>query len=639
MREDIHSILKQYWGYDAFRPLQEDIIHAVLDKKDVLALLPTGGGKSICFQVPALAIDGLCIVISPLIALMKDQVEQLTRRDIPALAIYAGMNFQEVKRSLEDAVRGDVKFLYISPERLETNLFREYLHLLDPQLIAVDEAHCISQWGYDFRPAYLKIALLRERIPNVPVIALTASATKIVQDDICTRLLFRRGQERFRKSFVRDNLSYSVFCPESRQTKLLEICRNVGGSGLIYCKSRKMTQQVADLLKLHGLKADYYHAGLSGLERTRKQEAWINNEIPIMACTNAFGMGIDKPDVRFVVHYDVPDCMENYYQEAGRAGRDGKRSYAVLLYGKKEPEELKQKLAQRFPPPEKVKKVYTDLMNYLQVPAGIGEGQVFNFDPAIFASRFTLDTYESMYAIQALAQEGLLVFQELSFRPSTVVFTATRQDLEEFEQQFPATEPVIKSLLRNYEGIFDYPSPVQERQLARYAGLTQEALVSFLVQLHQRGIIRYTPTPEGSQLILLQNRMYMDDFKIDRKRITDRIERAEQRLEAMIGYLYNESTCRNAQICNYFDEKDVPTCGICDNCLQAKNKEQSNKVTPVSHVLNMLKEQDMKVNDLLTSDASISAENYWKAINYLLQEDQISTYPGNKIGLKRKDRK
>ena len=324
--------IKKYWGYDAFRSLQEDIISSVLDGKDTLALMPTGGGKSICFQVPAMMKEGLCLVISPLIALMKDQVESLKKKNIPALSIYSGMSFFEVKRTLENAVHGNFKFLYVSPERLETNLFLEYLPGMHINLIAVDEAHCVSQWGYDFRPPYLRIAVLREHLPDTLILALTASATKEVQDDICDKLAFKNDHKRFQKSFERPNLSYSVFNVAAKQNKLLEICKNVKGSGIVYCKSRKRTKEVAELLAMNGIVSDFYHAGLTNAVRTAKQESWIKNETRIIACTNAFGMGIDKSDVRTVVHYDVPDALENYYQEAGRAGRDEKKAYAVLLF-------------------------------------------------------------------------------------------------------------------------------------------------------------------------------------------------------------------------------------------------------------------------------------------------------------------
>ena len=362
----IHSLLKEYFKFDAFRPMQEDIINAVLDREDTLAILPTGGGKSLCFQIPALAQDGLCLVISPLIALMKDQVENLRKKGITAYAIDSGMTRKDVINILKVATESNCKFLYVSPERLETPLFREYLPGLNLCLIAVDEAHCISQWGYDFRPSYLKIAALRDEVGDVPILALTASATPEVQEDICNKLDFS-NRKIFRTSFARPNLSYSVFNVDSKLSKLREILEKVPGSSIVYCRSRKRTKQISDQLNVYGIQADCYHAGLTREERNRRQEAWIRNEIRTIVCTNAFGMGIDKPDVRLVVHADPPDCMENYYQEAGRAGRDGKKSYAVLLYDHTDPQELRALPDIRFPESEDIKKIYTDVMNYIQV--------------------------------------------------------------------------------------------------------------------------------------------------------------------------------------------------------------------------------------------------------------------------------
>src|SRR5688572_820662 len=363
---EIHSILKQYWRYDQFRPMQESIIESVLSGRDTLALLPTGGGKSICFQVPAMARDGLCLVISPLIALMKDQVENLRKKGITAFAIYSGLSRREVINILKLATNSNCRFLYVSPERLETNLFKEYLPALDISLLAVDEAHCISQWGYDFRPPYLRIAALREELRNVPVLALTASATPAVQKDICEKLAFKNEQI-FRRSFERPNLSYSVFTVDSKINKIVDILQKVPGSSIVYCKSRRRTKEISDLLNLQGIRADYYHAGLTQEQRSTKQEQWIKNDMRTIVCTNAFGMGIDKPDVRIVIHADVPDCLENYYQEAGRAGRDEKKSYAVLLHNEKELEELRALPDTRFPTLENIRLVYQALMNYLQV--------------------------------------------------------------------------------------------------------------------------------------------------------------------------------------------------------------------------------------------------------------------------------
>ncbi|MEP6712181.1 MAG: RecQ family ATP-dependent DNA helicase, partial [Ferruginibacter sp.] len=572
---DSNFILKKYWGYSSFRPLQEEIIEAVLSKKDVLALLPTGGGKSICFQVPAMMMEGICLVVSPLIALMKDQVENLKIKGIPALAVYSGMHFMEVKNTLQNAAFGSYKFLYVSPERLETKLFLEYLPAIKPNLIVVDEAHCISQWGYDFRPPYLRIANLREQLPDTPVIALTASATVPVQNDICDKLLFNKTQVRFHQSFERANLSYSVFQPAAKQTKLVEILKNVPGTAIVYCKSRKHAQQIAALLTLHHISADFYHAGLSNDQRNAKQESWIKNNTRVIVCTNAFGMGIDKPDVRVVVHFDIPDCIENYYQEAGRAGRDVKRAYAVLLYEEKELDDLLVKIILRYPSAEEIKKTYTALMNYLQVAAGSGEGISFDFDIATFATNFKLNILQATYCIQAMAQEELLSYNEIFFKPSIVEFAVSKNDLAEFEQQHPEMEDMIKGLLRTYEGIFDYPCTIYESLLAKFLKLSISQIIANLKKLHQYHIIKYEPVSEQPQVFLLKNRMYADDFKMDTKKIEQRKEHFKERVQAIIAFVNNKNICRSKIIAGYFGDTNIADCKICDNCINNKETKLS----------------------------------------------------------------
>ncbi|HWC52926.1 MAG TPA: ATP-dependent DNA helicase RecQ, partial [Chitinophagaceae bacterium] len=419
----IDEILKQYWGFDSFRPLQKEIIESILEGKDTLALMPTGGGKSLCYQIPALAKEGMCLVISPLIALMKDQVENIRKKGITAFAIYSGMSRKEIMNTLKVATNSNCKFLYVSPERLETALFKEYLPGMDINLIAVDEAHCISQWGYDFRPPYLRIAALREELPDIPVLALTASATPEVQEDICEKLKFK-NQNIFRQSFERPNLSYSVFEVDSKINKIIEILKKVPGSAIVYCKSRKRTKEISELLHLQNISSDYYHAGLAQEDRNRKQEEWIQNKTRVIVCTNAFGMGIDKPDVRTVIHADVPDCLENYYQEAGRAGRDGKKSFAVLLYDEKDLHELEELTTQRFPPLSEIRNVYQAVSNYLQIPSDSGQGESYDFDIADFIKKFKLNSHTVLFSLKALEQEGWLAFNEQVFIPSAVQFTA-----------------------------------------------------------------------------------------------------------------------------------------------------------------------------------------------------------------------
>ena len=621
----IHSIVKEYWGYDTFRPLQAEIITAVLEGKDVLALLPTGGGKSICFQVPTLAKDGICLVISPLIALIKDQVENLKNKGINALAIYSGMPFLEIKKTLQNAAYGNYKFLYVSPERLETALFLDYLPALNINLIAVDEAHCISQWGYDFRPAYLNIAKIREQIPTVPVLALTASATKNVQEDICEKLLFTNAAQSFQQSFARPNLSYSVFNVASKQTKLLTILKNVSGSGIVYCKSRKHTKEIADLLKLHALNADFYHAGLSNDERNTKQENWIKNKTRIICCTNAFGMGIDKPDVRVVVHYDVPDCLENYYQEAGRCGRDGKRAYAVLLYNDKEITTLLQQPTIKFPDEDTVKNVYIHLMNHLQVPSGIGEGQSFDFDLSTFSASFKIDILTATYCIKILEQENVLSCPETFFKPSTLVFATDKNSLEDFEKTNPVFEPLIKGLLRSYEGIFDFPSTIYETQLAKFIKMDVSTVKKQLVHLHQNRLIVYTPQKDKPQIYLVQNRMYNDSFKLNLVDYFIRKTNYENRVAAILNYIENTIDCRSKLIGRYFNDTLITNCQICDNCINTNADELSpedvEKIT--RELLSLAKTTSVTIKNIRMLLPIYKKNQLWKVLRFLQKEEQL----------------
>lgn len=636
---NIHEILKTHWGYNQFRPLQEEIINAVLDGKDTLALLPTGGGKSICFQVPAMAMDGICLVISPLIALMKDQVEGLKKKGIPALSIYAGMSFIEIKKTLQNAIYGNYKFLYVSPERLETDLFLDALHAMKINLLAIDEAHCISQWGYDFRPPYLRIANLRELLPGVPVLALTASATKIVQDDICDKLsvqalninAFKPAWQKFQQSFERPNLSYSVFNVPSKQNKLLEILNNVKGSAIVYCKSRKHTREIADLLRLNSINADYYHAGLSNEERNKKQENWISNKVRVIVSTNAFGMGIDKPDVRVVVHYDVPDCIENYYQEAGRAGRDGKKAYAVMLYNNKEIENLLQQTDIRYPKEEEINRVYTAIMNHLQVPAGYGEGMSYDFDIAAFAPAFKINILTANYCIKILEQQNVLGYNEVFFKPSSVVFTTNREELTDFEKQEPSLEPIIKGLLRSYEGIFDYPAIVYESKLAKFIQTDVADLKKGLKKLNDFGIISYSAQKDKPQLTLLQNRMYADDYRLNTTDYLNQKKNFDTRVNAITAYIKKLTGCRSVEIAKYFNDVHVRACGICDNCINEKiiyvSAEEFETISSSIKILTI--QTAIEIENLLASLKHIKKEKVWRVINYLQAENKIKT---NKLG-------
>ena len=633
---DALQILQTYWGHKAFRPLQADIIEAVVAKHDVLALLPTGGGKSVCYQVPAMLNEGICLVISPLIALIKDQVEALHRKGIGALSVYSGMHYMEVKKALQNAAFGDYKFLYVSPERLETDLFLEFLPAIKPSLIVVDEAHCISQWGYDFRPSYLRIASLREHLPAVNVIAVTASATPEVQADICERLAFEKSHKIFTQSFVRNNISYSIFSPEARKKKLLEVLKSVSGSSLVYCKSRKATQEIAALLKMNGMSAAYYHAGLETAQRNLVQEKWLQNEISCIVCTNAFGMGIDKPNVRVVVHYDVPESLENYYQEAGRAGRDGYRSYAVMLFEETDIAALKNKVSLKFPDAAYIKQVYTALMNHLKIAAGAGEDSAHNFDLASFSRYFNLNILEATYAIKALADEGLFSYNEVFFKPSTVSFTCTKDDLDAIYQSKPELEPIAKALLRSYEGIFDYTSTIYESLLAKFTRQPIDAIKKQLNALQGNGIISYSPASEQQQIYLLRNRMYKDAFTIDIKKLHERKQFFEDRIDSMIGYLREKDQCRNVFIANYFGDPVSDRCGICDNCIEQKRDQRTtaamDELIPV--ILETLSKTSTTTTRLLPQLRGYNQQVIWDTLQYLISEKYIVKQEGEVYGVR-----
>jgi ATP-dependent DNA helicase RecQ len=629
------KILKQYWGFDTFRPLQEDVINAVLDGKDTLALMPTGGGKSLCYQVPAMLKEGMCLVISPLIALMKDQVENLRRKSITAFAIYSGMSRKEVINTFKVASESNCKFLYVSPERLETSLFKEYLPGLHISLVAVDEAHCISQWGYDFRPPYLRIAALREELPGVPILALTASATPDVQKDICNNLEFSNHLI-FRQSFERPNLSYSNFKVDSKINKIIEVLRKVQGTGIVYCKSRKRTKEISELLQLQNISSDFYHAGLVQEERSKKQEAWINNKTRVIVCTNAFGMGIDKPDVRTVVHADVPDCLENYYQEAGRAGRDGKTSYAVLLYDEKDLHELEELSALRFPSLGDIRNVYQSVANYLQIPTGTGQGEYYDFDISDFLRKFKLTSHTTLYSLKALEQEDWLAFNEQVFLPSSAMFTANKNYLYEFESTHPQLEPVIKTLLRSYEGIFDQPASVSERMMAGLMKIDAEEVKKQLLQLHQHGVIEYRPQKDTPQLYMLRNRIKAEDISINMVAYNKRKEQFQRRMKQMVSYVKEEGECRSRIIGSYFGDSAIRPCGICDNCLRQKaiNLTKEEFETLHHRIINMVKYESLHTKDLLLKLNGIKKEKAWKVLEFLQAENKIEMNSSGFVRLK-----
>lgn len=628
LMQDVQSILKRYWNFDAFRPLQEEIIQSVLAGKDTLAVLPTGGGKSICFQVPALATEGICIVISPLIALMKDQVENLKKRSIPALLIHSGMQRMDVVKTLQNASNNYFKFLYISPERLETSLFKEYLPSFQVNLIAVDEAHCISQWGYDFRPSYIRIAELRKELPNVPVLALTASATEEVQQDICEKLLSpiknNNGWNVFRQSFERKNLSYSVFKVDSKVARLVEIVKKVSGTAIVYCKSRKRTTEMAGLLQMHGLSATSYHAGLTTEERNKRQQDWIHNKVKVMVCTNAFGMGIDKPDVRLVIHLDTPDCLENYYQEAGRAGRDGKKAYAVLLYDVRDIEELSRLHLVRYPTLEQIRMVYHSLINFLQVPVYSGQDKSFTFRFDEFVRNYKLQATEALYALKALESDGWFDFNEKNFSPSTVLFTTGKNGLYEFYKSQPQHENLLTTLLRTYEGIFDFPAFISELVIARLMKKDETDIRLQLKTIASFGIVQYVPQNNEPQLIFRKNRVMAEELPFKLMPYFKRRDVFVNRTKQMIAYI-ETNDCRSTFISRYFGDDKAAKCGVCDNCLKQKSislsSEEFDKISSI--ILEQLSIHELSIEGLLQKLTAIKKEKAWKVIGFLQAEKKI----------------
>ncbi|MFL5788505.1 MAG: ATP-dependent DNA helicase RecQ [Flavisolibacter sp.] len=627
---EIQSILKEYWGYDSFRPLQKDIIESVLQGKDTLAVLPTGGGKSICFQIPALIRPGICLVVSPLIALMKDQVENLKKRSIPALMIHSGMKRQDVKRILKNATDDYFKFLYVSPERLETTLFKEYLPALNINLIAVDEAHCISQWGYDFRPSYLRIADLRKELTNVPVLALTASATPEVQIDICDKL-FIPSKNIFKQSFERKNLSYSVLNPDSKFAKLADIINKIGGTSIVYCKSRKRTQDVCDILKANTISANNYHAGLNSEERVKRQQDWIDNKIQVIVCTNAFGMGIDKPDVRSVIHVDVPDCLENYYQEAGRAGRAGLKAYTILLYDERELNELAESHLIRYPSIEKIKEIYQALVQYLQIPVHSGLNCSYTFKFEEFVKNFKLKGIEALYGLKALEQDGWMEFNEKNFSPSTVIFTTSKQALYEFYKSHAELEQILTSLLRSYEGIFDFPAFISEAYLARLLKKDVEVIKNQLKMASSLGMIDYEVPTEDPQIIFRKNRVESKDLLFNYAKYEARKASYVKRVRNMITYVQSNE-CRSLFIGKYFGDHESKACGICDNCIKSKSDKLAvNEFELIStRITRLLSDKPVTIKELIQAFDPAKIEKAWEVIEFMQSENKISV---NESGL------
>lgn len=540
------QLLQTYWGYSTFRPLQEDIVNAILDGHDALVLMPTGGGKSICFQVPALGMEGICIVVTPLIALMKDQVFQLRRRGIPAAAIHSGMHYREIDTILDNCIFGNLKFLYVSPERLRTEIMIERAKQMTVCLLAVDEAHCISAWGHDFRPPYLQIAEFRDQLSsNVPTVALTASATPDVQQEIVEKLDFRTGYKVFRQTFARANLSYSAMLEEGKETRLLKILTNVPGTGIVYVRSRRQSHQIAQWLVDQGISADFYHAGLSTPERSQKQEDWIDNRTRIIVSTNAFGMGIDKPDVRVVIHLDPPDTLEAYYQEAGRAGRDGQKAYAVLLYTEADCERVLFQTEQQYPSVDLIRRTYQALANYTKVPVGSGEFETFDFDLAQFTKTYSLPPQDTHYALKQLQMAGYIDLSEAYFRPSRVMMTMDNRAIYEFQVMNPRFDPFIKLMLRMYGGeIFTDFLAISEGNLSRAFMVSENEIIQLLTQLAEREVVIYEKQTDKPQLTYLTPRQDARQLPFDVQGLEKRRQHAMAKAQASVDYARHQTQCR-----------------------------------------------------------------------------------------------
>jgi ATP-dependent DNA helicase RecQ len=622
--EPYRQVLTRYWGHTSFRPLQEDVIRSVAQGRDTLGLMPTGGGKSVTFQVPAIAMEGICLVITPLIALMKDQVARLNSMEIKSVALHSGLSAEEIDIALDNCIYGDYKFLYISPERIATRIFQSRVPRLNLNLVAVDEAHCISQWGYDFRPSYLKIASLREMISDkVPFLALTASATSQVIDDIMKRLEFRE-ENVLRTSFERKNISYLVRHAEDKGTYLVKTLRKVSGSGIVYVRSRKRCKEVAELLVASKISADFYHAGLPVELRDRKQTAWTTGETRVIVATNAFGMGIDKAGVRFVIHWDIPDSIEEYFQESGRAGRDGKAAYAVLLYSPSDRKKLEDSLRRKFPPVEKIKDVYEALSNYLNVPRGSGKDSVFDFSMADFVSKYRLPVIETYNSLNFLQREGYVEFTEEINNPSRVHFIVGRDDLYKFQVANASFDSFIKLLLRSYTGMFSEFVAVNEEVLARKSALSRDAVYNFLVKLSNLNIIRYIPGKRTALVIFTEERLERKALLISPDNYLQVRDKYIIRVNKMIDFADYDTRCRSVMLLDYFGE-EADRCGICDVC-RARNELDLSKYE-FDLILDEIKEklsgQKCDARELVDM-ISQPEEKVMKVLRWLLDHKKIN---------------
>jgi ATP-dependent DNA helicase RecQ len=623
------EILRQYWGYDSFRGIQEEIIESIGSGRDTLGLMPTGGGKSVTFQVPALAREGICIVVTPLVALMKDQVQNLRRRGIKAAAIYSGMSRQEIIITLENCIFGGFKFLYISPERIASEIFLTKLRSMRVNMLTIDESHCISQWGYDFRPAYLKIADIRQHLPGVPVLALTATATPEVVDDIQEKLQFSEKNV-FRMSFERQNLAYVVRRVEDKQGEMVRILKRMEGSAIVYARSRRNTKEIAAILNGEGICANFYHAGLDNAVKDLRQRAWQNDECRVMVATNAFGMGIDKPDVRIVIHMDVPDSPEAYFQEAGRAGRDGERAYAVLLYADGDKRKLHKRVAETFPERDYIKSVYEHVQYYYQMAMGDGQDCVKEFNLEDFCQRFGHFPVQANSALRIIDQAGYLEYTDEQDNASRIIFLIRRDELYRLRDENPNTEMLMQLIMRSYTGIFTDYVFISEDALMTKSGLSRQQIYAILISLSKRGVIHYVPHKKTPYIIYTRERVPVDELYISHEVYEDKKERYVRRIEAMIEYASSEGMCRSRLLLRYFGERNEHDCGQCDVCLARRRRLRSNEgefQTMADEVRRMVEAEPL--SPLQLRDRFPEREPELDAVvSYLLSEGVIEVVDG-----------
>lgn len=570
------SILQTYWKHVAFRPMQEEIIQSVLEAKDTLVVLPTGGGKSLCYQIPTLVQGGKCLVVSPLIALMKDQVARLEQLGISAVALHAGLSKQETQDALYALESDNIRFIYLSPERLNSSFVTDHIQAWDIRLLAVDEAHCISQWGYDFRPAYLEIATIRAYLPTVPVIALTGSATKLVLQDIEDKLKMNKPSSYF-QSFERPNISLSVNNAPVKINRLIEIITKISDTTIVYCNNRKRCQEISETINARGFQSTYYHAGLNYSDKEFRMQRWMQGEVPIMVCTNAFGMGIDKANVRLVIHFDTPDTPESFYQEIGRAGRDGEKAWHVLLFHEHDLENLKQHIALKYPSTETIRAIYKGLCEYLQIPIGYGELESFPFQLGDFANKFSFAVFEVLGTLKILEQHKILYLTDAFHKPSKVLVTANKGAIHQLEKELPDLDEVLKIVLRTYPGIMQIETAINEFNMAQTIGVGQDYIVEMLQKLHLHGYISYTERNSQPELVMLQERMPEKLLPLNTALLKELKSRYEKRVLFMLSYCQNSSRCRSRYLLSYFEEYKEEDCGKCDRCLMKNKKNQIQK--------------------------------------------------------------